>query len=109
MRVGWLVLSALLVGGALAGLAGMVHFAGVEYKLRPGFGDQLGYVAFLACWLVRHQPFPILVAGFVFAALSVAGDSLQLDAGLPAASVNVLTALILIAVLGFTAAKKKVV
>lgn len=109
LRVGWLVLSALMIGGALAGLAGMVHFAGVEYKLRPGFGDQLGYVSFLACWLARHQPFPILVVAFVLASLSVAGDSLQLDAGLPAASVNVLTALILIAVLGFTAAKKKVV
>lgn len=108
MKVGFLILSALMIGGALAGLAGMVHFAGVEYKLRPGFGDQLGYVSFLACWLARHQPFPILVAAFVFASLSVAGDSLQLDAGLPAASVNVLTALILIAVLGFTASKKKV-
>lgn len=107
MKVSRLILSSLMIGGALAGLAGMIHFAGVEYKLRPGFGDQLGYVSFLACWLARHQPFPILVAAFVFASLSVAGDSLQLDAGLPAASVNVLTALILIAVLGFTASRKK--
>ena len=106
LNVAILVVSALMIGGALAGLAGMIQFAGVEYKLRPGFGNQLGYTAFLACWLARHQPFPIVVAAFVFAALSVSGDSLQLDAGLPAASVNVLTALILIAVLGFTAARK---
>lgn len=106
-NVGVLVLSALMIGGALAGLAGMIHFAGVEYKLRPGFGSQLGYTSFLACWLARHQPLPILVAAFVFAALSVAGDSLQLDSGLPAASINVLTALILIAVLVFTASRKK--
>lgn len=107
LPVGALVVSALMIGGALAGLAGMVHFAGVEYKLRPGFGNQLGYTAFLACWLARHQPFPILVAAFVFASLSVAGDSLQLDAGLPAASVSILTALILIAVLGWTTSRKK--
>lgn len=107
LNVPVLVLSALMIGGALAGLAGMVHFAGVEYKLRPGFGSQLGYVSFLACWLARHQPFPILVAAFVFASLSVAGDSLQLDSGLPAASINVLTALILIAVLGFTTTRRK--
>jgi len=107
LNVALLVLSALMLGGALAGLAGMIHFAGVEYKLRPGFGTQLGYTSFLACWLVRHQPFPILVAAFVFAALAVAGDSLQLDSGLPAASINVLTALILIAVLGFTAARRR--
>ncbi|GAA4118118.1 ABC transporter permease [Nocardioides fonticola] len=107
LKVWVLVLSALMIGGALAGLAGMIQFAGVEYKLRPGFGSQLGYTAFLACWLARHRPSMIVIAAFVFAALSVAGDSLQLDSGLPAASVNVLTALILIAVLGFTATRKK--
>jgi ABC-type uncharacterized transport system permease subunit len=107
LNVPVLVLSALMIGGALAGRAGMIHFAGVEYKLRPGFGSQLGYVSFLACWLARHQAFPILVAAFVFASLSVAGDSLQLDSGLPAASINVLTALILIAVLGFTTTRRK--
>lgn len=106
LNVGVLVASALMIGGALAGLAGMIHFSGVEYKLRPGFGHQLGYTSFLACWLARHQPFPVLVAAFVFAALSVAGDSLQLDSGLPGSSINVLTALILIAVLGFTAKRK---
>jgi len=106
LKVGLLVVSALMIGGALAGLAGMIHFAGVEYKLRPGFGTGLGYTSFLACWLARHQPFPIVVATFVFAALSVAGDSLQLDSGLPGSSVNVLTALILIAVLGFSTKRK---
>lgn len=109
LRVALLVLSALMIGGALAGLAGMTQLAGVEYKLRPGFGHQLGYTAFLACWLARHKPFPILAAAFVFAALSVAGDSLQLDSGVPAASINILTALILIAVLGFTTRRRKVV
>ena len=106
MRVGLLLVSALMLGGALAGLAGMIHFAGVEYKLRPGFGVTLGYTAFLACWLARHRPLPIVAACFVFAALSVASDSLQLDAQVPAASINILTALILISVLGWTATRK---
>ena len=79
LNVPVLILSALLVGGALAGLAGMIQFAGIEYKLRPGFGRQIGYIGFLASWLARHQPLPVLLAAFVFASLSVAGDSLQLD------------------------------
>lgn len=107
MPVAPLLLSALLVGGALAGLAGMVHFAGVEYKLRPGFGAQIGYTAFLASWLARHRPVPVVIACFVFAALTVAGDSLQLDAGLPAATVNVLTGLILVAVLGWASTRTR--
>jgi ABC-type uncharacterized transport system permease subunit len=105
LNVPLLVLSALLVGGALAGIAGMIQFAGIEYKLRAGFGLQLGYIGFLASWLARHQPLPVLMASFVFAALAVAGDSLQLDAQLPAATVSILTAFILIAVLGFTQKK----
>jgi ABC-type uncharacterized transport system permease subunit len=106
MPVAKLLLSALLVGGALAGLAGMIHFAGVEYKLRPGFGAQIGYTAFLASWLARHRPIPVVIACFVFAALTVAGDSLQLDAGLPAATSSILTGLILVAVLGWTTTKR---
>jgi ABC-type uncharacterized transport system permease subunit len=105
MPVPTLLLSALLVGGALAGLAGMIEFAGVEYKLRSGFGSQIGYVGFLASWLARHKPIPVLIAAFAFAALAVAGNSLQLDAQLPAATVSILTALVLAAVLGWTQRK----
>ena len=102
-----LLLGALLLGGALAGLAGMIEFSGVEYKLRSGFALQLGYIGFLASWLARHKPAGVLVAAFALAALSVAADSLQLDAGLPAAAVNILTALLLMAVLGWTQVRKK--
>lgn len=107
MPVALLLFSAILVGGALAGLAGVIQFSGVEYKLRPGFADQIGYVGFLASWLARHKPVPVLIASAVLAALSLAGDSLQLDAQLPAATVNILTGLILVAVLGWTQAKAK--
>jgi len=107
MPVAALLLGALLVGGALAGLAGMINFAGTEYKLRPGFGASFGYLGFLASWLASHKPLPILIAAFVFAALAVGGDSLQLDSQLPAATVNILTALILVAVLGWTRSKEK--
>lgn len=107
MPVAILLLSALLVGGALAGLAGVVEFAGIENKLRPGFGTQIGYVGFLASWLARHKPIPVLISAFVLAALAVAGSSLQLDANLPAATISILTALILAAVLGWTQRKGK--
>jgi simple sugar transport system permease protein len=102
-----LLLTAMLVGGALAGLGGAIHLTGVEYQLRPSFGLQIGYLGFLASWLARHKPGPVLLAALVLAALAVAGDSLQIDSGLPAATVNVLTGLILVAVLGWTGARSK--
>lgn len=106
LNVPKLVLSALMIGGALAGVAGMVIFAGTEYKLRDSFGYQIGYTAFLVCWLARQRPYPILLGAFLMATLSVAKDSLQLDSQIPGYAIYVLTALILMAVLGFTTPRK---
>jgi general nucleoside transport system permease protein len=100
MRVGLLLLSAMLVGGALAGLAGLVHFAGTEFKLRPGMTASFGYVGFLASWLAAHRPLRVAGAAVLLAGIAMAGDSLQIDSGLPAASVNVLMAIVLLVVLG---------
>ena len=106
IRVGGTLLGAMLVGGALAGLGGVVHLAGAEFKLRQGFLLTYGYVGFLASWLARHRPVNVAMAAAVLAAISVSGDSLQLDSALPAATVNVLMALVLLAVFGFTRGKQ---
>jgi general nucleoside transport system permease protein len=100
MKVGPLLLSAMLVGGGLAGLAGLVHFAGTEFQLRPGMAVNFGYVGFLASWLAMHRPLRIGLAALLLAAIAMGGDSLQIDAGLPAASLNVLMAVVLLVVLG---------
>ena len=75
MRVGLLLLSAMLVGGALAGLGGFTQLAGVEYKLRPNFLVTYGYIGFLAAWLGGHRPLGIVLACLLFGAISVGGDS----------------------------------
>jgi simple sugar transport system permease protein len=103
--VGATLLSAMLVGGALAGLGGVAQLAGAEFKLRQGFLLTYGYVGFLASWLARHKPINVAVAALVLAAISITGDSLQLDSSLPAATVNVLMALVLLAVFGWTRVK----
>jgi len=100
LRVGRLLLSAMLVGGALAGLAGLLHFAGTEFKLRPGMTTNFGYIGFLVSWLAGHKPLRVAVAALLLAAIAMAGDSLQIDSHLPAASVNVLMAVVLLVVLG---------
>lgn len=105
LRVALLIVGAMAVGGALAGLGGFTQLAGSEFKLRPGFLATYGYIAFLASWLARHRPARVALAAVVLAAISISGDSLQLDSRLPAATVNVLMALVLLAVFGWTAAK----
>ncbi|MCC6435508.1 MAG: ABC transporter permease [Acidimicrobiales bacterium] len=105
--VGLLLIGAMAVGGALAGLGGFAQLAGTEFKLRPGFLVTYGYIAFLASWLARHKPVRVAVAAVVLAAISVSGDSLQLDSRLPAATVNVLMALVLLAVFGWTSRRSE--
>ena len=95
-----LLLTAMLVGGALAGLGGMIQFAGVEFQLRPGFAATYGYIGFLASWLARHQPIKVVLAAFAARrrSPSAATPPAQLaPAGRP---VNILMALVLLAVLG---------
>jgi simple sugar transport system permease protein len=106
-KVGALMVGAMLVGGALAGIGGFTQLAGAEFELRSGFLLQYGYIAFLASWLARHHPVRVALASIVLAALTIAGDSLQIDSGLPAASVNILMAAVLLAVFGFTGGLRK--
>jgi simple sugar transport system permease protein len=101
LPVGLLIVGAMLIGGALAGLGGAAQLAGAEFKLRPGFLVSYGYIGFLASWLARHHPAKVAVGAVLLAAISISGDSLQIDSALPAATVNVLMALVLLAVFGF--------
>ena len=59
LSVGFLLVSAMFVGGALAGLGGFTQLAGAEFKLRSGFLVTYGYIAFLASWLARHRPIQV--------------------------------------------------
>ncbi len=97
LAVSRLMVSSMIVGGALAGLGGMLNLAGVELQLRPDITLTFGYVAFLASWLGRHDPLKVVLASLLFSAIAVSGDGLQLTYGLDGAVVDVLLGLIVIA------------
>jgi simple sugar transport system permease protein len=88
-----------VLAGALAGIAGMIEVAGVEGRLRPTTGIGYGYVGFLAAWMVGQHPLAIVASSILLAILAVSGDALQITAGLPASSVRILMALVLVGVL----------
>ena len=97
--VGRYLIWSLVLGGAIAGIAGMAEVTGIQGRLRPGISVNYGYVGFLAAWLGGHRPLGIVLACLLFGAISVGGDSLQLGLNLPGSTVNILMALILFAVL----------
>ena len=97
----------MIIGGGLAGLAGMGEVAGLHHRLNTGVSSSYGYTGFLVSWLAGHRPWLIPVMAFVMAVLASGGDILQITQGLPYAAVTVLMALILFVVLAARAAGAK--
>lgn len=93
------LLWSLVIGGAVAGLAGFAEVTAIQGRLRPGISVEYGFVGFLASWLGGHRPVGILIASLLFGVIAVGGDSLQIGVDLPGSSVNILMALMLFGVL----------
>jgi general nucleoside transport system permease protein len=101
LAVGGLSIAAMVAGGALAGLGGMLEVAGTEGRLRPELLAGVGFIGFLASWLAKHDPLRAILASVLLGAIAVGGSGLKITAGLSGAAVNILMALVLFAVLGW--------
>ena len=108
-RVTAILVSAMVLGGALAGLGGMVEVAGVQGRVRPGMMEGYGYIGFLASWLVRHDPLKIIGSACSCSAPSrSAATGCRSSTGLSASAVNILMSVLLLAVLGWGQRRKAV-
>jgi simple sugar transport system permease protein len=101
------VVNALLMGGAIAGFAGVVVLCGTELQLRSQMAAGFGYIGFLCSWMVAHRSPWIPAGATLLAAISVYGDTLQTDFSLPGSSVYVVMAVIVLLVLGLRGASAK--
>lgn len=99
-RVGRMQLWVLIGAGAIAGVAGMIEIAGIEGRLRPTTGVNYGYLGFLAAWMAWNKPLRLIATAFLLGMISVAGNSLEMNSGLPSSAVHILMALVLIFLLG---------
>jgi ABC-type uncharacterized transport system permease subunit len=95
---GYLII-VMCIGGAIAGLAGMVQVSGFYGVLLLNFSMGLGYMGFLISWLAGGQPLGILLMSFVVAIIITGGNLLQLTRDLPYAAINILLAITLFVVL----------
>ena len=58
-----LLIAPCCVGGALAGLGRAGPARRGRVQLRPGLRRRHGYIGFLASWLARHRPLPVVSGG----------------------------------------------
>lgn len=91
-----------LIGGGIAGLAGMGEVSGLFYCLPKGISPGYGYTAIVVAWLARLNPLTIPVAAFLFGALINGGYGVQMVFAVPIALINAIQALVLFFVLALS-------
>ena len=99
VRIATYIVTTLVIGGAMAGIAGLGEVSAIQGRLRPDISPGYGFIGFLVSWLAGHNPLVVVIMSFLLGVLSAGGDSLQISQHLPFASVNLLMALTLAAVL----------
>lgn len=89
------------LGGALAGLTGMIQATGVERTLNETLSAGYGYTAIITAWLARLNPVAIGIVCVLFAALIQGGNFIQTAYSIPSAAASVFQGLVLLFVLAF--------
>ena len=89
----------MLIGGALAGLAGIAETSAVQGRLQADLSNGAGLSGFLVAWLARGDALRAIVLALLVGALLAAGDGLQMSAGVPSSATLVVQGLLFVAVL----------
>jgi ABC-type uncharacterized transport system permease subunit len=90
--------SAMLVSGALAGLAGAIELTGVTFALYENISPGYGYTGIAVALLARLDPRAVVASGLLFGALEAGASAMQRDAGVPSVVVSMVEALIILGV-----------
>lgn len=99
LKVNRYLFLALVLGGAIAGLAGGIEVTGTYYRLYDGFSPGYGFDGIPIALLANGNPIGIVVGSILFAALRVGSLALQLETSISGEIVSIIqgTLILLIA------------
>src|SRR5438309_1475186 len=100
LPVSALVLTACVLGGAAAGLAGAVEVAAVHGSANASLIAGYGYAGILVAFIARQNPLAIVPVAVLVGGLSASGGMLQRRLDLPDATVLVLQGIAFMLILG---------
>ena len=92
------IILAMLLSGAIAGLAGGIEAAAVTHSLTKGVDNGYGFTGIIIAWMGGLNPFGSILVSILMAALKTGSDALKIMK-LPAAMGDVLQGLILLPLL----------
>jgi ABC-type uncharacterized transport system permease subunit len=105
--VAGVTLRAFMLSGALAGLAGAVEVLGVTFALYENISPGYGYTAIAVALLAGLDPWRVILSALLFAGLEAGAGAMQRDAGVPSTLVSVIEALLILAVVGAQALRRR--
>jgi simple sugar transport system permease protein len=88
--------SALLVAGSIAGLAGAFEVMGVTGRLYSGLSPGIGYTAIAVALLARLQPLSVIWAAVFFGIIETGSYGMQRNAGVSAQVAEVIQGLVVL-------------
>lgn len=89
----------LLIGGGMAGLAGVLELAGALKSINLGFPSGYGFTAIIVSFLGRLNPIGVLIAGIVLAVTYVGGQVAQTTVHIPNSTAGIFQAMMLFFIL----------
>lgn len=95
-----ITLSAFLISGVLAGLAGYMEVVGVQRRMIENLSPGFGYTGIIVALLGQTNPFGVLAAAILFAGLQVGGSTMQTASGVPSTLTTIIQGLVVLFVIG---------
>ncbi len=99
LPVGWLIVGFTALGGAFAGLAGMIEVAAVHGSANASLAAGYGYTGILVAFLARHNPLAIIPVAILLGGFEAANGLVQRRMDLPDATVLVMQGMVFIVIL----------
>jgi ABC-type uncharacterized transport system permease subunit len=96
VSAGRMLFAVLGIVGALSGLAGYIHVAGVTNRINAEFSVGYGYTAIIVALLGRLNPVGVLIAALGVAGLDIGFAAAERNHQLPSSLVGVVQALLII-------------
>jgi len=99
LPVARLVLITCFIGGAAAGIAGMLEVAAVQGRANTSLNAGYGYAGILVAFLARHNPMAIIPVAILLGGIQASSGVLQRSLDLPDATALVLQGIIFVVLL----------
>lgn len=93
------VIIAMVISGALAGVAGFTEINGIHHRLLDNFSSGVGYDGIAAALLGNTSAGGVVIASMLLGMLQTGASAMQRGVGIPANIVNIIQALIILFVL----------